>query len=578
MDSAKATKPGPAHAGNGALALVTIPYIFSQDDLLTSAEFLERAEKQGHQLSLDGLERLHNHRLLVPLYRVSDTPVEGRRLAATASPDNSNVRSSVLTAAAEGRLRDTAAEGYSAAWPYTKPTDEGRPWWNGFVFSSWQLLLLRRAVNRYEFSRHGFVQPDGRALADDRRLILALCALSTRYLPGVLGQLSLLPGDSETGLRRYLAAASTRDLLIRAGFDPRDLAATADILLAHAHDDPLQQWLPLIRHAGYRQGWSKLRGRSLENMWRRAAAEILLRTHEDLAAEEQLDPLPDLTGATWWSAQHDRLTPRHKDAKTLGRALAELGLSPYPKVLLLVEGETGLYHVPRLVSELGLRLPQDVRVQATKGSKVNPHLIARYSIAPRIGREIDKGRLLDASPTALLIAMDEENLFASQEKRDKMRKALQQCIREEVEYQDAAIGQDVLDLMVNIRVWGADTYELANFTDDELVPAITTLAQRSERSWADAPDWETRLRQELQVARTAHHDIKVPLQRLQVREDKIGLAQLLWPVLRIKCEAELAAGTPKTPVLQVVLEARDLAARFTGIFALDLPGKAPSAE
>lgn len=558
----------------GALALVTLPYAFTQDDLLTCEEFLRRAEEHGHRLSLDVLQELHNHRLLVPLYRVSDTPVEGRRRAAPAA-GSGNARGWVLNAAAEGRLRDAGTEGYSLAWPYTRPADEDpRQWWNGFVYSSWQLLLLRHALSRYEFTKLGYRQPDGRVLADQQRLVHTLCALSTRYLPGVLGQVSTPPDVDESALHQYRSSADTLDLLARAGFDPSDLAGTADTLLAHAHDDPLWEWLPLIRHAGYKRGWSKLRGRSLENMWRRIAAEVLLRAHEDLEASGHLDPLPDLTGASYWSPQHDRLTPRHSDAESLERALAERGLSPRPKVLLLVEGETELHHVPSLLRELGLSSPQDVRVQLTKGSKVNPHLIARYSIAPRIGREIDKGWLLDASPTALLIAMDEENYFATQEKRDSMRRALQQCIREEVEYQDAAIGQDVLDLLVNIRVWGPDSYELANFTDDELIPAIATIATRHGKP-ADSPGWQEQLRRELQAARAAHHDIKVPLGRLRLQPQKVELAHALWPVLLAKCEAELASGTPTTPVLKVMLEARDLAARFAGVFALERPQEGP---
>lgn len=70
---------GCNHA-DGALTLATLPYAFTQDDLLTSDEFLPRAEEYGHRVTLNGLQELHNHRLLVPLYRVSDTAVEGRRV------------------------------------------------------------------------------------------------------------------------------------------------------------------------------------------------------------------------------------------------------------------------------------------------------------------------------------------------------------------------------------------------------------------------------------------------------------------------------------------------------------------
>jgi regulatory protein YycI of two-component signal transduction system YycFG len=50
------------------------------------------------------------------------------------------------------------------------------------------------------------------------------------------------------------------------------------------------------------------------------------------------------------------------------------------------------------------------------------------------------------------------------------RRKLQAAIREEVRYQDADISQDDLDILVSVHVWGDDKYELANFTDDELVP------------------------------------------------------------------------------------------------------------
>jgi hypothetical protein len=359
-------------------------------------------------------------------------------------------------------------------------------------------------------------------------------------------------------------------LLRLAGFDAADLKKEAELLLARGHRDPLAKWLPLVRYANY-SGWSKLRGEPLDCMWQRVAAEVLLHAHEDLAVAGLLDPLPDLAGAGWWTPLHDRLTARHPEAQTLERALAELGLSPHPRVILLVEGETELNHVPPLLAEFGLTQPQQVRVQATKSSKINAHLIARYGVTPRVGRRLGDRWMLDASLTALMIAMDAENEFETPAKRAKVRHKLQEAIREEVQYQDADIGQEELDALVNIHVWGDDKYELANFTDDELVPAITRLAISQSTPSIASATWEQDLRKELQAARTAHHDIKVPLGRMRVREDKVGLAKLLWPVLRAKCEAEYVSDNVKTPVLKLVLEVRQLVDRLTGIFALDGP-------
>jgi hypothetical protein len=63
----------------------------------------------------------------------------------------------------------------------------------------------------------------------------------------------------------------------------------------------------------------------------------------------------------------------------------------------------------------------------------------------------------------------------------------------------------------------------------------------------------------------------VPMDRMRVRQDKVELAKVLWPILRAKFGAELAADNIKTPVLKLVVDVRQLVARLTGIFALRGP-------
>jgi hypothetical protein len=79
MAVASISQAGFPPAG-GSLALLSIPFIFTQDELLTTGDFMKQAKERGHNLSLNGLRVLHEYRLLVPLYRVSDTPVQGRRI------------------------------------------------------------------------------------------------------------------------------------------------------------------------------------------------------------------------------------------------------------------------------------------------------------------------------------------------------------------------------------------------------------------------------------------------------------------------------------------------------------------
>src|SRR5207248_1868481 len=75
-----------------------------------------------------------------------------------------------------------------------------------------------------------------------------------------------------------------------------------------------------------------------------------------------------------------------------------------------------------------------------------PHRPLRHH--PRIGRRVGDRWPLDASPTALVLAMDPENHFATAQQRAEERRKLQAAIREEVRYQDADISQDDLDILV----------------------------------------------------------------------------------------------------------------------------------
>lgn len=128
--------------------------------------------------------------------------------------------------------------------------------------------------------------------------------------------------------------------------------------------------------------------------------------------------------------------------------------------------------------------------------------------------------------------------------------------------------QDELDFLVRIRVWGDDKYELANFTDDEPVPAITTLATQQQSQRVSSPTWEHDLRTELQAARVAHHDIKVPSARCGC-----GRTRSRWRNCCGRCSSRsvklnMPSGTITTPVLKLVLEVRQIVARLNGIFAL----------
>lgn len=64
----------------GALGLISMPFTFIQDGLLSTHDFINAAKDRGYRLSLNDLQAFHSNRLLVPLYRVSDAPVNERRI------------------------------------------------------------------------------------------------------------------------------------------------------------------------------------------------------------------------------------------------------------------------------------------------------------------------------------------------------------------------------------------------------------------------------------------------------------------------------------------------------------------
>jgi hypothetical protein len=541
-----------------------LPFTFTQDRLLRSGDFLKEAEKRGYHVSRATLEGLHRAGLLVPFYRVSDTPVIGRRLPV--QPDGSlNARREALTAASTGRLRDCADEGYSTAWPYSRPPGTpDRHWWDGFLFSSWQLTGLHQALNDETWTNLGYAMAEHQMVARRRRSgAMALTALAPRYLPGIVGRLLIPPGADAGALRGLEFKRDTAEVLVSIGVSPQDLWPIADDLLFDAGArDPLREWLPILRHASY-DAWSKLSGVALDCLWQRIAAEVLLRAHEDLAPEGVVEPLPDVSTHLVRHPLHERLGRQAVHAESLDESLGRFGLSPYPRVLLLVEGETELDHLPRLLAAFGLNRPDFVRVQRAKGSKVNPQLLARYAISPRLGKCYPDGSWqLAATPTALVIAMDPENLWETEQKRQRQYDAICEAIRQEVEFQGGLITDQQLNILVNIYVWGDLEYEFANFTDEELVNALASLACGRDDADRGSTAWRGRAATALADARAGRAKLDAVIGKMHVSKPR--LAEALAPAVLRRCEQELSSGAPVTPVVKLVLEVERLVHRFSG--------------
>jgi hypothetical protein len=131
-----------------SLQLIAMPFTFTQDALWPTHQFIRAARRCGYRIDLDDLQALHQKGLLVPLFRVDDVPQPDLRIDVVPN-GNVDCRRQAQYAAAEGRLRDPAGEGYSDAWPYCRPQSEreNAKWWNGYLYASWQLLDLHNILS-----------------------------------------------------------------------------------------------------------------------------------------------------------------------------------------------------------------------------------------------------------------------------------------------------------------------------------------------------------------------------------------------------------------------------------------------
>jgi len=321
-------------------------------------------------------------------------------------------------------------------------------------------------------------------------------------------------------------------------------------------------------------GWSKIRGNVRYAVERRIAAELLLRAHESLSEVGLVPPLPGPNPDRHFrDALDDRITPGAVVADSLDRALGALGLSPYPRVVLLLEGATEVTHVNALLAELGLSRPSRVRIQNLRASNASPAQIARYAASPRVGPQRYGVQLLDATPTALFVAMDPENRWVDYASREEQRRLLHLSIREEVAAQGAEVTDAELDMLVHIFVWGDQKYELANFSDQELEEGLFELAREKACLPEDVAAWRADLTASLAYARERRLDVSVVFARARIPEAKPRLAEILLPALMQKFEQEIGAeGEISTPVVEMVMQVRDLVRRLAGgTYSLQTP-------
>ena len=344
-----------------SVEVAALPWVFTQQHPLDTGSFIDEAKRRGFDLDLHVLRELYRHGLLVPFLYVSDRqvgsipePVESEpKFAIFGSSRLNNLRH----ARDRGRLTDLAAAPFRRKLRFERREGDSWAWWNGLIYSRYQLLALPELSDPLAHRQHRvrdrqliprLPAPDQFTLdrmAKFRPIAIVLTALEARYLPKLDAEWLHLVNTDEKGWGQYRQSFDPVAISRILNYPAEQARQDAEWLLLRArHLDPLgDSWSRLVRHAPSSK-WKDLKNDALLAIDYRIAAEILLLFYEDLADRGEAEPLPDVPRHAWHPL-HERLSRREC---TLDEDLMRLGISPHPRVVLAVEGETEREHVPRI--------------------------------------------------------------------------------------------------------------------------------------------------------------------------------------------------------------------------------------
>ena len=286
------------------------------------------------------------------------------------------------------------------------------------------------------------------------------------------------------------------------------------------------------------QAWDGLKDAALSAMDYRIAAEILLLFYEDLACRGQAEPLPDVPPG---SSHHLRYRLSHRD-RTLDEDLTRLGISPHPRVVLAVEGETEEVHAPMVWKMLDYPdAPELMRLLKLGGVDRDLEKVAALAAAPLISGKVPgrAGWLLIKPPTCLYIAVDPEGQYFAPDKVTQTRTAILNEIKAVLRAQGVTgANPDDLDRLVKIHTWSQSCYEFAHFTDEELADAImavhmTINGWTKDQLVAALSDWRRRGKDIKRVWESGRWDGQQPgadrKMGLRGQQDRTGQGPLACP-------------------------------------------------
>jgi hypothetical protein len=380
-----------------------------------------------------------------------------------------------------------------------------------------------------------------------------------------------------------ISSAETEEWLhYRANFDPVAISTRIGYSAAQARADAesLLMWVDRLDPVG--DAWSQLIRRAPSTTWeglkdaalmaldKRIAAEILLLFYEDLVGRGEADPLPEISPMPPHPLNQRLSYRRH----TLDEDLMDLGVSPHPRVVLALEGQTEEVHVPLIWRELEYPdAPELMRVLMVEGVDRNLKKVAALAAAPLVGEKAPSSQpawLLIKPPTRLLIAADPEGPYAA-DRVERTRTGILNEIKAVLRAQGVEKPNPAeLAEVVEIRTWSASCYEFAHFSDDELADGIMAVHDTIER-WTREElvgalaHWRAQGKDVKRVWESGRWDptLSRPTGEWEHKVGKPELARSLWPTLKAKIDlCRVDPGAPIPEIVEVVQDAYHLAQRW----------------
>jgi hypothetical protein len=245
---------------------------------------------------------------------------------------------------------------------------------------------------------------------------------------------------------------------------------------------------------------------------------------------------------------------RLKSRRPLDETLTAFGLSPHPRLVLVLEGDTELALFPRVMGLFDITTDDDfISIQNAEGVKRDLSPLVAF-VAPRVEEEEGERYLkLLRPPTRVLVVFDPEGPFTSADTREERRKVWVNRIQRTLpaEHRTLIISRQI-DQLVHVATWNrrGESFEFAHFTDRELAKAILATRRRGQPPTLD------RMTQHV----AAHRRRRGNLKTLLKGDSKLALADELWPALERKIDRARRANTvTRVPVVRVLDEALALA-------------------